>query len=112
MTFLFDTNILLHFIRNSPLKQRVVTDFAPLSKSNRAVLSVISVGEIKSIAIQNNLGQKRLHDLEELFTEFIITDINIASVIQRYAEIDAFSQGKLPRKPLGIAARNMGKNDL
>lgn len=28
------------------------------------------------------------------------------------AEIDAFSQGKLKGKPLGMSARNMTKNDL
>ena len=32
--------------------------------------------------------------------------------IERYAEIDAFSQGKLKDRPLSISARNMGKNDL
>lgn len=31
---------------------------------------------------------------------------------ERYAEIDTFSQGKLPNKRLGMTARNMGKNDL
>lgn len=31
-----------------------------------------------------------------------------------YAQIDAYSQGKLPEKPLpyGMSSRNMGKNDI
>ena|GEM_PF-5103103 len=29
-----------------------------------------------------------------------------------YAEIDAYSQGKLKERPLGTTPRNMGKNDL
>ena len=33
-------------------------------------------------------------------------------IIYRYAEIDAYSQNKLTGQPLGISARNMGKNDL
>ncbi len=33
-------------------------------------------------------------------------------MIKRYGEIDAFSQGKLVNLPLGMTARNMGKNDL
>jgi hypothetical protein len=33
-------------------------------------------------------------------------------VRSRHAEIDAFSQGKLPGKRLEMSARNMGKNDL
>lgn len=43
---------------------------------------------------------------------FIMVDINIESIIRRYAEIDAYSQGKLKGKPLGTTSRNMGKNDL
>lgn len=50
--------------------------------------------------------------MEKLLTQFIVTDINFESIIRRYAEIDAFSQGKLPDFPLGMASRNMGKNDL
>ena len=33
-------------------------------------------------------------------------------MIQRYGEIDAYSQGKLFDKPLPHSARNMSKNDL
>lgn len=112
MTYLFDTNILLHFLRNSAVKAQVVANFAPLAEGNKSVLSVVSMGEIKSISIQNNRGRKRQKELEGLYEEFIITDINAKTVIQRYAEIDAFNQGKLPGKLLGMTARNMGKNDL
>jgi predicted nucleic acid-binding protein len=43
-----------------------------------------------------------------------VVDVNIDPLIMRYAEIDAYSQGKLIDKPLpkGLSARNMGKNDL
>ncbi len=33
-------------------------------------------------------------------------------LLERYAEIDAFSQGRLEEKPLTGSSRNMGKNDL
>ena len=40
--------------------------------------------------------------------------INHERMIHRFAEIDAYSQGKLPGKPLppGLSSRNTGKNDL
>lgn len=76
------------------------------------ILSVVSVGEIKSLAIQNSWGKKRLEKLEALLQEFLIADIRINRTIERYAEIDAFSQGKLKTKPATFSARNMGKNDL
>jgi len=50
--------------------------------------------------------------LERFIKKFLIADINVETIIERYAEIDAFSQGKLAGKPLSGSARNMGKNDL
>ena len=42
----------------------------------------------------------------------ISQDINIDEILDRYAEIDAYSQGKLEKKKGDFTARNMGKNDL
>ena len=43
-----------------------------------------------------------------------VVDINTDRIIQRYAEVDAYSQGKDRSKPLpsGMSSRNMGKNDI
>ena len=112
MIYLFDTNILLHFLRSTPVKAFVITNYAPLSPADKVVISVVTIGEIKSISIQNKWGVARSKALEDLYAEFIITDINAENIIQRYAEIDAYSQGKMPGKPLGHSSRNMGKNDL
>lgn len=43
---------------------------------------------------------------------FLIIDINTKDIINRYAEIDAFSQGRLNRRKSNFTARNMGKNDI
>ena len=112
MTYLFDTNILVHYIRKTSVKTFVERTFNPANPRNRSVLSAVSVGEIRSIALQNQWAAKRLTELDELLAEFIITDINTDDLIRAYAKIDAFSQGNLPGKPLGATARNMGKNDL
>lgn len=39
-------------------------------------------------------------------------DIRFQPIIDAYAEIETFSQGKHKAKSLGTTARNMGKNDL
>ncbi len=43
-----------------------------------------------------------------------IIDINENddSLMDAYTKIDAYSQGNLDGEPLGMSARNMGKNDL
>lgn len=43
-----------------------------------------------------------------------VIDINESDsdLMEAYAKIDAYSQGRLPEQPLEMSARNMGKNDL
>jgi len=103
---------LLHYVRRSPLKAQIEADFNPTSSRNTVLVSVVSLGEIQSLALQNNWGEQRMKLLAEISKQYLIADINSADVIQRYAEIDAFSQGKLSGRPLGMSARNMTKNDL
>lgn len=74
----------------------------------------MSIGEIESIAHQRNYGKRKRDRLEDLLKEFLVIPIESLDLVDRYAEIDAFSQGKLNQKPLpdGLSSRNMGKNDL
>jgi len=55
-----------------------------------------------------------LKTLDELLRKLPTVDISHEQLIQRYAEIDAFSLGKDQARPLGSGqtARVMGKNDL
>ncbi len=53
-----------------------------------------------------------MNELTALLSKLIIADINVEDIITRYAEIDAYSQGKLSGRSLNDSARNMGKNDL
>ena len=112
MIFLFDSNIVLHYVRQSAVMIQIEQDFDPFGLGNEAWMCVVSKGELRSIAIQNQWGNPRRQRLEELMNDFYPADIFSEETIDRYAEIDAFSQNKLPGKPLGLTARNMGKNDL
>ncbi len=108
--YLLDTNVILLGIRAG-------NDWAAKRRSlgldkSANFISVVTLGELWSLSIQNNWGAKRIVEMEKLLLQFIVVDINIESIILRYAEIDAFSQGRLVGKLLGTSARNMGKNDL
>jgi predicted nucleic acid-binding protein len=83
-----------------------------LTGNNQLIISVVSVGEIKSLAIKNNWGARKIDKLQKLLGKFVIADINVEEVIDKYAEIDAYSQGKLPGRTGNFTSRNMGKNDL
>ena len=112
MNYIFDTNILLGFIRKHPSVITFRDTYRPFSNENTAILSIVSVGEIKSIALRNNWGENKWRQLYELMSLFVIADINAADVVDMYAEIDTFSYGKLKGKQLSTTARKMGKNDL
>ena len=98
---LLDTNILIGYVRKH--------SYPP----QESFISTITVGEIKSMAIRNNWGKTRQIVLEQIFDSFPVLNIDY-EMTDLYASIDAFSQGKLPERPLpiGLSARNMGKNDL
>ena len=112
MTYLFDTNIVLAYLNRSALAAFVNEQYAPLEQDNNVCISVVTAGELQSIALQSKWGNRRKKELATLLQIFSIINININYVIRLYAEIDAFSQGKLADRPLGDSARNMGKNDL
>ena len=73
---------------------------------------MVTVAELKSFVLQRDYGEKKIGALEKLLKKFRIIDINIEEILARYAEIDAYSQGKLKGKKGTFSARNMGKNDL
>jgi hypothetical protein len=60
------------------------------------------------------MGSSKVGQMQEVLNRFIIHPIKAKDILTAYARIDAYSQGKLEGKPLpiGVSARNMGKNDL
>ena len=112
MNFILDTNLVLVYLRDNDLSRKIEQDLKLLSGEHNLIISVVSVGELKSLAIQNQWGEKKIKSLLHTLSSFLITDINTEEILDRYAEIDAFSQGKLEGKKVNFSSRNMGKNDL
>jgi predicted nucleic acid-binding protein len=114
MTYLLDTNILLNIIRKAELAESIRRQFDFDNPRTILLLSIVSEGEIRSISIRNKWEAKKISQMQIALSSFAIIPIESRDLILRYAEIDAFSQGKLEEKTLpdGLSARNMGKNDL
>ncbi len=112
MLYLLDTNIVIHYIRKSLLANTIDNLYAPLDIPNRAVISIVSIGELKSIVIKNKWGYRKLETMSQMLSQMITANIDKQDILNRYAEIDAFSQGRLESKKSNFSARNMGKNDL
>ena len=112
MNYFLDTNLLLVYIRNNLLAKRIEQDLKLFDGKQNLITSVVSVGELRSIAKQNKWGSRRIQEMEDVLSDFLVADINSEDVLERYAEIDAFSQGKLAGTKSEFSSRNMGKNDL
>jgi tRNA(fMet)-specific endonuclease VapC len=110
MNLLFDTNIILAIVR--AIDNPGIISF--LNPENLPIyVSVVSEGEIKSIALQNNWGSKRRDLLDTFLDQINIVDITNFNV-NIYTEIDAYSQIANPAFKTYFfgTPRNMGKNDL
>lgn len=106
MAILFDTNLLLHFARHP--SSRIVIN----PSGQDEFISIVNKAEIRSIAIQRGWGTIKLQNLEVILSNIIVLDINNENIIDRYVQIDTFSQGKHPTIKSDFTAKNMGKNDI
>lgn len=110
--YLIDTNILLLYIRQDSRIGAIDRLYNPLAASATSIISVVTEGELRSIALQRDWGTPKMTAIEMMLKKFLIADIHVKEIIDAYAEIDTFSQGKLKNRPLSMSARSMGKNDL
>lgn len=114
MTYVLDTNILLHITRANTSVTSQLETIDLYHFENKAFISIVSIGELLAIAQQNRWGIHKLQNLEAVVQTFNPIPINKRAIVNVYAEIDTFSKGKHLTKslPMGTTARKMGKNDL
>ena len=112
--FVLDTGIILGYVRGAGYAEYVEKKYRLFSPPNIPLISIVSKGEIYSLAVQRDWGDGKFTLLGELLRKLPVVDINNEQIIQRYAEIDAYSLSKDRKRPLpaGQTARVMGKNDL
>ena len=112
--FLLDTGILVGYIRGAGYADYVEKMLHVSEPPNITLISIVTKGEIYSVAIQFGWGEKKRCGLESLLRKLPFVDISNEHIIAKYAEIDSYSQGKnlSAALPAPMTARNMGKNDL
>jgi Predicted nucleic acid-binding protein, contains PIN domain len=112
--YILDTGILLHYVRGSTLALYVDNQYSPSVLPNYPIVSVVSIGEMNSFAYRLKWGTQKQDALKKLLNSIPYVDINNSSILNRFAEIDAYRFGKHPQKPLpsGESAKCIGDNDL
>jgi predicted nucleic acid-binding protein len=113
MNYILDTNILILLVKSRKFSALFDQNYFS-NPVNNFFYTHSSLGELDSISKQNQWGEKRLILLKNLLKGFNLVKSTSIDIVQNYGTIDAYSQGKLKNKPLpiGMSARNMGKNDL
>lgn len=56
MIFVLDTNILIHWIRETPGVQEFLNRIGAFNRNNYMNISIVSVAELKTFAYRNNWG--------------------------------------------------------
>jgi predicted nucleic acid-binding protein len=101
--YLLDTNVIVAIIRGNDFGKRLDDVYALSSSISRSMISVVTIGEMLSLARQFNWGGPKRDKLQALLDEIVSIDINHPDILDSYAEIDHFSWQQ---------GRKMGKNDI
>jgi tRNA(fMet)-specific endonuclease VapC len=98
-----DTCIVVHWLRGNEIGQRIDARFGLRSGLPTTLLSAVTVGEARSLALQWSWPAPRVARLQKLISELIVLPIDTEPIVERYAAIDKHSRD---------VGRKMGKNDL
>ena len=100
--YLLDTNILVYYVRASAVWERVRDTYQPLT-STPPTISVVTAGELRSLAMRWQWRARKLDRMEFALGYFKVQDILDADIIQMYATLDSFCEER---------GQPLGKNDL
>ena len=101
--YLLDTNILVHFVRDSAVWRRIQTKYSLLTRDPSPVISVVSIGELKSLANRHKWGTRRLRQVDYILSHLKAITIDDEPIFDAYADIETHTRRN---------GRPMGKNDL
>jgi tRNA(fMet)-specific endonuclease VapC len=100
--YLLDTNILVRLIRQDSFGQYLNTTYSFLTTDPRPLISVVTDGEIRSLAHQWRWGRQKKEQMRFLVGFFRRAPIDDV-VLETYALMDAYSE---------TIGKPMGKNDV
>jgi predicted nucleic acid-binding protein len=103
---LLDTNVVLELVRNKDLGKWISAQFELADATHRPLISIVTVGEIWTLADEFSFGQTKRDFLDKVLSTLVILDISHESVIEAYVVVN-----RACRQAIG-GARTLSKNDL
>jgi len=101
--FLLDTCVLVALLRQKELGQRIEHAYNLTANLGKALISVVTVGEMHSLARKWKWPLGKVEKMQTLLEEVVWVDINTPAIFDAYGEIDHF---------LAKSARPIGQNDI
>jgi tRNA(fMet)-specific endonuclease VapC len=101
--YLLDTNIVLALLRWNPLGQAIEATYGLRAALDRNLVSVVTVGEMLSLARQFGWGRAKTTALDVMLGELVWIDINHPRILEAYGELDHECRR---------VGRPMGENDV
>lgn len=111
--FVLDTNILLHYVRQSALAQEVEDNLNLLSRDAIPMIASVSIGEMEGFVQRQQWGQAKVNRLKKLVEKIAVIDIAAADdqLMNAYATLWNYSKNALPDYKLGKSI-GIGQNDV
>lgn len=103
--YVLDTNVLVHLIRGDATGLAINKDFALSTNIHSHVVSIVTHGELHTLANWRAWGPAKRAKLQTLLDDLVTIDID-EGLVNAYSEIDVASR----KNPHG--AIELGKNDL
>jgi tRNA(fMet)-specific endonuclease VapC len=101
--YLLDTNILVAYVRGGNLGGWIEATYQLMSTPTAPIISVVTDGETRSLALQLGWSPARIRRLQALVQNCVSVQLDFQGVLDAYAMIDDRSRR---------IGRRMGKNDV
>lgn len=100
---LLDTNILVYLTRWDEVGQSINSSFELLSRSERPLLSYVTVAEVLSLSRKFGWGEEKTSFVYRMERKLVTVPIEDERILDEYVRIDRFSES---------VGETMGKNDI
>lgn len=111
--YVLDTNILLHYVRQNDLTQKVESQLNLLGKDAVPMIASVTIGEIEGFVQRQQWRQEKIKRLKKLVGKLAVIDIAAADdqLMRAYATLWNYSKNALPGDKLGRSI-GIGQNDV
>ena len=74
MNYVLDTNIILFYLKSKATKSWIEAEYQPFAADNNAIVSIVTIGELRALAAKNGWGARRLSTVEQILSRMVVME--------------------------------------